>query len=226
MTEPYYQNGLVTLYHGDCLDVLPTLRTNSVEAIFADPPYNLGFQYDEYDDTRPWPEYINWCRQWFIECRRIAVGSVVITPGLKGLPLWLSDIEQTHYVMAWTKTNSMKWNHIGPVAGTNCWEPILVYNRSVVLVPRDHIDCPSSVQADTADHPCPKPLKLMTSITSSFTSDHGSILDPFAGSGSTLIAARLLNRSAIGIELSERYCEIIANRLSQGSFFDLLSEED
>lgn len=71
------------------------------------------------------------------------------------------------------------------------------------------------------DHPCPKPLPLMRDLVGLFTDLHESILDPFMGSGTTLVAAKALNRQAVGIEINEKYCEIAAERLRQRSLFEV-----
>lgn len=70
---------------------------------------------------------------------------------------------------------------------------------------------------DRPDHPCPKPEPLMIHLVTDFTDDGETILDPFAGSGTTLVAAKRLGRKAIGIELNEAYCAIAASRLRQGA---------
>lgn len=67
------------------------------------------------------------------------------------------------------------------------------------------------------DHPCPKPEPLMCELVTQFTDPGETILDPFAGSGTTLLAAKRLGRRAIGIEINEAFCEIAAKRLEQGA---------
>jgi site-specific DNA-methyltransferase (adenine-specific) len=70
---------------------------------------------------------------------------------------------------------------------------------------------------DRPDHPCPKPEQLMVHLVSDFSDGNDTVLDPFMGSGTTLVAAKRLGRKAIGIEIEEKYAEIAAKRLSQGA---------
>jgi site-specific DNA-methyltransferase (adenine-specific) len=82
----------------------------------------------------------------------------------------------------------------------------------------DVVNVPVSRQSDAEGHPCPKPLKLMTQIIA-FMAGNCVWLDPFMGSGTTLLAAKIQGVYAVGVELEERYCEIAANRLAQETLF-------
>ena len=81
--------------------------------------------------------------------------------------------------------------------------------RSVLFAPSEH---------GKAVHPTQKPLGILIPLIEYSTGRNDCVLDPFMGSGSTLLAARLCGREAVGVEVSEEYCEIAAKRLSQGSF--------
>lgn len=212
--NPYYEADGITIYHGDCVEILADLPADSADAVFADPPYNVKLKYEDHDDSMDPADYLAWCREWFAECKRVAVGSVVVTPGTVSVPMWEADIERTHMLVAWTKANNNSRNYMGPTSGYQCWEPMLVYGKSVKTVLRDWVDCPISLQREVGGHPCPKPLRLLRWVVESFT--ESTIIDPFLGSGTTLRAAKDCGRRAIGIEKSERYCEIAANRLAQG----------
>ena len=77
------------------------------------------------------------------------------------------------------------------------------------------IECGKAPQDERWGHPTPKPEALMVKVVSMFGGD--VLIDPFAGSGTTLVAAKRIGKRAIGIEVDEAYCEIAARRLSQGA---------
>ena len=119
--------------------------------------------------------------------------------------------------------NLIAWDKGGAVGGggdiSTClkrsWELIQIARNVPMNGQRDesvwrHVVVPD----DSAFHVCAKPIGLMMRLIARFTSQNDTIFDPFAGSGSTLIAAADLNRKAIGIEIEERYCEIAARRLA------------
>jgi DNA modification methylase len=198
---------------GDCIEHMRSMEAGSVDLVFADPPYNVGLKYATHDDKQDKQAYRDWCAEWFAECKRIARYSVVITPAIVNVPMWLGAIEPTHYLIAWTKQNNCSRNYIGKTSGFQTWEPILVYGKAKRCVLRDSVDVPISRQKDAAGHPCPKPLKLLRWIVTSFTERGDMIFDPFTGSGTTGVASLMEGRNFIGTELDPGYFAIAQRRL-------------
>ena len=82
-----------------------------------------------------------------------------------------------------------------------------------------HLAITSDTSTRPKGHPCPRPLDQMKFIVTALTEENDTILDPFMGSGTTLVAAKNLGRKAIGIEIEEKYCEIAVKRLRQEVLF-------
>lgn len=198
---PYYQDDSVTIYHGDCRQVMPGL---TADLTLTDPPYNVGVAYSEGDRRTDYPE---WTAEWFA----LAPRPLVVTPGHANLSMWLA-MERPRWVCAWVKPNQ---NSASALNGWNIWEPLLVYGKHRKPVGHDAWTVPIGLQADTGDHPCPKPVGLYRRLVEAFSLPTDTILDPFMGSGTTLVAAKDLGRKAIGIEIEERWCEQSALRCSQ-----------
>jgi DNA modification methylase len=205
---PYYSDDLVTIYHGDCREILPKL--DRVDAVVADPPYNYGKVYGTgaHDDALTRPEYEVWCAEWFAYSRIVA-NRVVVFPGSGNLDIWF-EIAKPSAVGAWYKPG----NSAGSIIGWNEWEPWLYwFDGKGLLGGSDVLTAPVGQQPDTGDHPCPKPVLLMRKLLRKLRAD--SVVDPFLGSGTTLVAAKDLGIRAVGIEIEERYCERAALRCSQ-----------
>lgn len=203
---PYYEDDAVTIYHADCREVLPTFADGSVELAFADPPYGVGFKYDEHADE-PGVAYEAMIRWLHPEMTRIATLALV-TPGIRNLWLWPSAT----WVLSWHKPGSTRRSDLG---GFNEWEPVLMYGKRRIYNDAVRLPDCSNHATDTGDHPCPKPLQLMSWIIARATDPDATVIDPFMGSGTTLRAAKDQGRKAIGIEISEAYCEIAARRMGQ-----------
>jgi DNA modification methylase len=206
IVRPYYEHAGITIYHGDCREILPMLETP--DFICTDPPYGVGFQYGEHDDSREM--YEDAIPSWYSAMKNAP--RMCLTPGIANICLW----PQPRWVLAWLKTNSMGANRLsGPKAvSRNLWEPVLWYGTYPKNPPsRDTLK--AAIGNEDSDHPCPKPLQLMNQLVLIGTSEGEVVCDPFCGSGTTLVAAKNLGRKAIGIEIEEKYCEIAAKRLSQ-----------
>ncbi len=205
---PYYQDDLVTIYHGDCRDWMP-----EADVIVTDPPYGISHPTD------------------YAKRKRGPLGGTTDFAPVFGddqpfHPSFLLDL----------KVPTVLWggNHFSSrLPDASCW---LVWDKRVRqgIGVNDQADCeiawtnlrgPARVfrhmwngmwrdsERGESYHPTQKPVALMAWALS--LCPGGTVLDPFMGSGSTLVAAKSLGRKAIGIEIEERYCEIAARRCSQ-----------
>ncbi len=234
---PYYDEDGITIYHGDCLDVLPTLT--NIDLVFTSPPYNLGDMsgglanlnggYLGYNDQRR--DYDDWQRHVLSACWDTLSDSgaifynhkPIIRDRLVSLPTRFNPDLPLRQIIIWYRELGVNWSptHFLPVhewilvmAKTN-WR---LRTKSV-----SHLSDVWRIRPDMNDneHPAPFPLALPTTAIGSTTAT--TIVDPFMGSGTTLRAAKDLGRKAIGIETEERYCEMAVQRLNQGvlAFDDL-----
>ena len=211
--QPYYDADGITIYHGDCRDVLPFV---CADVLVTDPPYGINYSSSmtghhggtalpgivgdadtALRDTvlaqwgdRPALVFGSWKRAR-VECRMILIWDKGDHVGMGDLSLpWKPNTEEV-YVMGDGFT--------GHRSGS-----VLRYPAPVTW---------NSTRSGRV-HPHEKPEALMLALLSKCPP--GVVLDPFLGSGTTLSAAKRLGRTAIGIEVEERYCEMAANRLAQG----------
>ena len=210
-TAPYYQDEHVTLYHGNCL----TEHREWLEAdvLVTDPPYG----------TRPDSVKIGYGRRVQADGFR---GRVIANDGTthtrdKALAEWgkrpailFGSPRQADPPGEWDDRLVWDKKRPGMNGGPFRYTHESIYARGMVRTSNSTFSV-FSIYPDQNDHIHAKPVALMEALVS--TCPEGAIADPFAGSGSTLIAARNLGRKAIGVELEERYCELIAQRLSQGA---------
>ena len=213
--KPYYQDDLVTLYHGDCLEVSEWL---SADVLVTDPPYGQGYKSNMDRGSRTeWHDVISGdgtteARDSALNLWNSEKAALVFGTWKTAKPLG------TKQVVVWDKTPCGYMGDLAIPFG-NAHEEIYCLGRVGWSGGRE----PSIVRAqmlmssdkNRPNHPTPKPVGLMEKLASKTL---GIIADPFAGSGATLIAARNLGRTAIGVELEEKYCELIAKRLSQQAF--------
>lgn len=224
--RPYYEHGGITIFHGDCREVLPTLTEASCDLLVTDPPYGMAFggfrgvqQNVAADGAR---QGIRLVRQSLDEARAAmkADGHFLLFCHWESWPDFYDACSPYFGIK-----NALIWfKDRGGMGDTEMeyardYEVILygVRGRRPISGKREGavIEGFPPVQSQRRVHPTEKPLELLAFLIAKHSPDGGTVLDPFMGSGTTLRAAKDLGRRAIGIELEERYCEIAAERLAQ-----------
>lgn len=236
MPTPYFDDGQITLYCGDALEVLNALPTLEMTAVVTDPPYSSG-NLPEAMKVRNNPRLRGW--RWaekIMETDQLStLGFVWLARALclevrERLPdggslLLFIDWRNWGNLVGAVESSGLRVNnmvvwdkcHFGMGNGfRNQHELILYASKGTPRVVSHAV--PNVIQAPRAendDHQSPKPVPLMQKLIEVVSAPGDLILDPFAGGGATLRAAKNLGRRAIGIEIEERYCEIAAKRLQQ-----------
>lgn len=212
---PYYDHAGITIYHGDCGDILPHLPP--VDLVLTDPPYGIAYNpggrgrgwtrgvktFSEkdliHDDNKPFnPEHL-----LALEVDLILWGANHFADKLPAKPSWLVWDKRQEGLSNDFADCEMAWCSMG--------FPARMFRHLWYGAFR------KSERGERRLHPTQKPLALMKWCLS-FVENGETVLDPYAGSGTTLVAAKELGRKAIGIEIEEKYCEIAAKRLSQEVF--------
>ena len=221
MAEPYYQDEHVRLFLGDCLERHEWWQ--QADVLITDPPYGIGGGLSAgYKGRRPAggfkPTHADQAWDRSLEARDAALRlwGPSRPRAVFGSPKRLDAAPDHREVpLVWDKGELVGMGDLSFPWRVN-YELIYVLgdwsgSRTSTAVLRYPL---SNRDASRIGHPTPKPLGLMGNLVE--RAPAGVIADPFAGSGSTLLAAKEHGRRAIGVELDERYCEIAARRLSQG----------
>jgi site-specific DNA-methyltransferase (adenine-specific) len=193
------------IIHGDCIDVMRGMPDASVDAVVADPPYNVGMGYESHDDRMDPAEYERWCADWYAESRRVAKRAVIF-PGHGNLAMW-HRIAKPSGVGCWYKPGNPAR---GGVFQFCEWEPFLLYGGR--MSKSDVIRATVSRQKGVGKHPCPKPLGLIEEVVRRLRAT--SVLDPFLGSGTTGVACVNLGVPFTGIEKCATYATDASQRIA------------
>lgn len=236
--KPYYDHGGITIYHGDCREVLASFPDCfRVDITVSSPPYNQiaptsasGMMresnhkqlagYHSYHDDMNEDEYREDMRQVFGRCREMSLGLVWVNHktrfrekvGIHPLAIFPWDF---YSEVIWDRGGSVTLNarKFAPSHETiygfgtpHYWDNSLNTHMTVWRI---------NPERTVPGHPCPFPMEIAARCIKASCPEGGTVMDPYVGSGTTLVAAKELRRRAIGIEIEERYCEIAANRLAQ-----------
>jgi site-specific DNA-methyltransferase (adenine-specific) len=256
-----------TILHGNCLDLLPALPDESVDLVFADPPFNIGYNYDVYHDRKHDDDYLAWSKSWGEHvCRLLkpngtfwlAIGDeyaaelkVLFTRELgltcRSWVIWYytfgvnckKKFSRSHaHLFHFVKDPATFTFNDGPVRVPSARQ--LVY-RDRRAEPRGRLpddtwilrpqDVPDAFQPEedtwyqprvcgtfkerAGFHGCQMPEQLLGRIVTVSSNPGELVLDPFAGSGSTLVVAKKLGRRFLGCELSADYVKQVQQRLGE-----------
>lgn len=244
MSAPYYQDDQVTLYQGDCLEVMADLGPGSVDIVVTSPPYNMGLVpggngrgmyrpgannkggrfregYGQHSDALDQSDYDAWQRVVLAECWRVARLGIFynhrprVEHGILRDPLSNDFGIPLRQRIIWNRGTGIDVN----------LRAFCTRGEYILLFAKPEFELVShaasgmgdvwnlGIEYGVQDHPAPFPVSLPTRCIEA--TGARSVLDPFAGSGTTLRAAANLGIKAVGIELEERYCEVVARRLDQ-----------
>jgi DNA modification methylase len=208
--KTYYSHAGITIYHGDSEEMLPMFKA---DMLLTDPPYGIGeaagknktrgnlavakdYGNSDWDNKTP-PEWMFGLMRSRTKWQVIFGGNYFPLPPSKCWLVWDKENGDNDFAdceLAWTNFDKavrrIVWRWHGMLREGN----------------------------EDRFHPTQKPLNVMKWALSFAPADVGSVLDPYMGSGTSLLAAKQFRKTAIGIEKDERYCEIAAKRLQQEVF--------
>ena len=236
----FYEEPGIKLYCADAIEIVRDWDGPQVHAIITDPPYCSGANEAARRGKREamTPESVTgrptiamddmgllgyeWTtRQWFLAARRFTVtgGHLVCFTDWRMTP-WVQLMLEA---AGWRLTNLLVWDKGYPGLGSGFRGQhefaVVASNGEPEWHSYDYGNVLQAMRITNGDHPHEKPQALIAKILQTVTPLGGMVLDLFAGSGTTLVVAKDLGRSAIGIEIDARYCEIAVQRLRQGVLF-------
>ena len=206
-----------SVLHGDCISIMHSLPANSIDFILTDPPYLVRYQDREGRSIQN-DSNSDWLVPAFTEAYRV--------------------LKQDHFMISfygWTQVDKFfhAWRSAGfriaghlvfrkQYASKSCF--LKYQHEQAYLLAKGNPTLPENPVADVIDmpysgnklHPTQKPVAALKPLIEAFTQKNDLVLDPFCGSGSTLLAAKILNRNYLGIELDARYHAAATKRLHPG----------
>lgn len=229
--KPYYVDDLVSLYHLDAFQGIKELDDDSVDCVITDPPYTSDVHNkaqssseaaDELGSIEFQPFTYAELKECFEQLGRVSKGWVISTLAYQqAFRLGEDKLKNLDFkrLGVWVKTTYTP-QFLGD-RPSSAWEAIAYFYKAGRISKWNgggkHGNYIGNI-AQPNGHPTAKPIGLINNFLELFTNPNDLILDPFAGSGTTLEAARNLGRRAIGFEIDERYCELTAKRLQQQTF--------
>lgn len=215
LPTPYYDQDGITIYHGDCREILPEI--GPVDLVLTDPPYGISLDTANRSRKRGALATANDYEPVFMDNEPYDPTPLLRFPRLVlfGANHYASRLPESASWLVWDKVADLQSNRaIGfndnadaELIWTNLGGPVRVLKHRWIGMMK------ATEQGEARLHPTQKPVALIRHLVELFA--HGTVLDPYMGSGTTLRAAKDAGRRSIGIEINEAYCAIAARRLSQ-----------
>lgn len=233
----------IEVIHGDAIEELKNIPSQEIDLIVSDPPYNLGKDFGKSNAIKNFEEYIRFTKEWTNECRRVLKedGTIYSFMGFKFISYLYQILEKN---MEMHFNNWITWNYtqgMGRRKGfSSRHEDILMFTKSEnfnfyldnVRIPQKYYRKANNMrganpgdvwefshvhycQNDREKHPTQKPEGLIERLVLASSKEGDKVLDPFAGSGTTLRVCQHTNRDCVGIEKNEEYVEMTEKRLSR-----------
>lgn len=231
------------LITGDALQKLKEIKSQSVELIIADPPYNLGKNYQNNIDKRTFEEYLTFSQEWLSEASRILKpnGTIYVFMGFRFISYLYSILERNlnlhfngwivwHYTQGVGKTKGFSPRHDDILMFTK--SPSFTFNLDDIRVPQKYYRQRNNMRGanpgdvwqfshvhysnpNRQNHPTQKPEGLIERMVLASSNAGDTVLDPFSGSGTTMRVCQQTNRHSIGIEINPEYIEMTKRRLAE-----------
>jgi len=233
----------INIQQGNSLELIKSLPNESIDLIIADPPYNLGKDYGEGNDSFSHGDYIDFSERWLTEAHRVlkSSGTVYIFMGVRFISSLYHILEHTlkmtfnswicwHYTQGMGKRKGFSPRHDDILMFTK--SDVFTFNLDSIRIPQKFYRSVNNMRgANPGDvwefshvhycnknrkaHPTQKPEGLIERMILASSNEGDFVLDPFAGSGTTLRVCQQLGRHCLGYELNSEYAEIIKNRLDE-----------
>lgn len=231
MIEPYYVENGIEIYNADCLDILPQIEGKSVDLFMTDPPYLIGNtkagghsklakSIQPMNDELSKGDLVGGFDKQVLNeiMRTMKKLNLYIWCNGKQIPMYLDFFSRAKFdIIIWNKTNATPLFHNKYLTDK---EYCFYFRKGGYCQPANYTEAktvyyqPINIKDKRKwDHPTIKPLNIIQTLVKNSSKEGQLIIDPFMGSGSTLVAAKILVRRAIGIEINKEYCDIAIKRL-------------
>lgn len=217
-----------SIYNGNCLEILPLIPNESIDLIVTDPPYFVLGKYMKWDKFTGIDEYLDFTERWLSQCFRVLKNN-------RACYVFWSQKHLHHFFkldIDFTINRMLIWHHPNlakPTRKSYLWtyDPIFYltkgkpkFDANFLVKENTDVLVYAKPQSNFKGlkkryHPTGKPVDLIKRLITPTTVSGQVVLDPFMGSGSTLVASKLLNREWIGIEIDRKYCEVALRRLCE-----------